>query len=144
MPTEVLCTLQTAMEPNPAYWYPPGSNPALWAGQVVWSLDAKRVRFTLYDESKHVESLWEITTEGKDMHPLFPGWQDPPMLRFANTMRTITICSSHGKIPLGRTFPRTGRHLRCHGAQRLAPQAEQAARSNHRWALAFFEPSFQS
>jgi Tol biopolymer transport system component/DNA-binding winged helix-turn-helix (wHTH) protein len=56
-----------------------GSNPDLWAGQLVWSLDGKRVRFTLYDESKHVESLWEITTEGRDLHPLFPGWQDPPM-----------------------------------------------------------------
>jgi Tol biopolymer transport system component/DNA-binding winged helix-turn-helix (wHTH) protein len=56
-----------------------GPNPALWAAQLVWTLDGKRVRFTLYDESKHVESLWEITTEGKDMHPLFPGWQDPPM-----------------------------------------------------------------
>jgi hypothetical protein len=89
------------MEPNPAYWYPPGSNPALWAGQVVWSLDAKRVRFTLYDESKHVESLWEITTEGRictrcfqdgkirlcsvavrehqtDDYYLFVSWKNPP------------------------------------------------------------------
>ena len=56
-----------------------GSDPALWAAQLVWSLDGKRVRFTLYDESKHVESLWEINTQGKDMHPLFSGWQDPPM-----------------------------------------------------------------
>jgi Tol biopolymer transport system component len=56
-----------------------GSNPALWAGQLVWSPDGKRVRFTLYDESTHVESLSEITTQGKNMHPLFPGWQDPPM-----------------------------------------------------------------
>jgi DNA-binding winged helix-turn-helix (wHTH) protein/Tol biopolymer transport system component len=61
------------------------SNPVVRAEQLVWSLDGKRVRFTLFDESKqrvadaNVGSLWEITTEGKDMHPLFPGWQDPPM-----------------------------------------------------------------
>ncbi len=60
-------------------------NPVVWAGQLVWSLDGKRVRFTLADESKqrvtdaNVGLLLEITTEGKDMHPLFPGWQDPPM-----------------------------------------------------------------
>ena len=56
-----------------------GSNPVVWAWQPIWSLDGKRVRFTLYDEPNQVGSLWEITTEGKDMHPLFPGWQDPPM-----------------------------------------------------------------
>ena len=56
-----------------------GSNPVVWAWQPMWSLDGKRVRFTVYDESNQVGSLWEITTEGKDMHPLFPGWQDPPM-----------------------------------------------------------------
>jgi WD40 repeat protein len=29
--------------------------------------------------SKHVSALWEITVEGKNIHQVLPGWQDPPM-----------------------------------------------------------------
>jgi Tol biopolymer transport system component len=42
-----------------------------------FSPDGKRIRFTLRDPSTAVRSLWEVTTEGKHLHPLLPGWQHP-------------------------------------------------------------------
>jgi len=56
-----------------------GSDPSVWARQPAWSRDGNRLRFALYDLSTHVSALWEITVEGKNLHPVLPGWQNPPM-----------------------------------------------------------------
>jgi eukaryotic-like serine/threonine-protein kinase len=50
-------------------------------GVLYWpqfSPDGNRIRFTFEDRVKDGSlSLWEITTEGKHLHPLLPGWHDP-------------------------------------------------------------------
>ena len=42
------------------------------------SPDGRRLRFTFLDVS-HTgsQSLWEVTVQGTDLHPLLPGWQTP-------------------------------------------------------------------
>jgi serine/threonine protein kinase/Tol biopolymer transport system component len=43
-----------------------------------FSPDGRRLRFTFSDLINHGSlSLWEVTTEGKHLHPLLPGWHDP-------------------------------------------------------------------
>src|SRR5208337_2832220 len=54
----------------------------LWtaAGRAWWpriSPDGRRVRFTAADYSTGVRSLWEVSVDGKDPHPLLPGWNRP-------------------------------------------------------------------
>jgi Tol biopolymer transport system component len=44
----------------------------------AWSPDGKRIRFTLYDEPRFSAALWEVSAEGTNAHPLFPGWHTPP------------------------------------------------------------------
>ena len=50
-------------------------------GVLYWpqfSPDGRRIRFTFVDRiNDGRQSLWEITTEGKHLHPLLPGWHDP-------------------------------------------------------------------
>ena len=57
----------------------PDLNPSVLAGSPTWSSDGSRIRFELYHHAKHVSALWEITTDGKNLHQVFPGWQSPPM-----------------------------------------------------------------
>jgi len=42
-----------------------------------WSPDGSRLRFTLADPRTNSYSLWEISTDGHDPHPLLPGWNKP-------------------------------------------------------------------
>ncbi len=42
-----------------------------------FSPDGKRIRFTLREPSTAIRSLWEVTTEGTQLHQLLPGWQHP-------------------------------------------------------------------
>jgi Tol biopolymer transport system component len=43
-----------------------------------FSPDGRRLRFTFADDINHGSlSLWEVTTEGKHLHPLLPGWHTP-------------------------------------------------------------------
>ncbi len=57
-----------------------GSNPRLLATlpglgwQPRWSPDGLRLRFTLFDVSTSVTTLWEVSREGTNLHPLLPGW----------------------------------------------------------------------
>jgi eukaryotic-like serine/threonine-protein kinase len=42
-----------------------------------FSPDGSRLRFTWRDLTTASRSLWEVTTEGKHLHPLLPGWHSP-------------------------------------------------------------------
>jgi serine/threonine protein kinase len=42
----------------------------------VFSPDSKRIRFTIIDEA-HTYSLWEMRSDGSDLHPLLPNWHIP-------------------------------------------------------------------
>jgi serine/threonine protein kinase/Tol biopolymer transport system component len=45
---------------------------------LAWSLAGDNLRFTLNDKKTRGNSLWEVSTQGTNLHPLFPGWHDPP------------------------------------------------------------------
>jgi serine/threonine protein kinase/WD40 repeat protein len=45
---------------------------------AVFSPDGKRIRFTMEDPVAHTAALWEIRTDGSNLHPLLPGWHNPP------------------------------------------------------------------
>jgi eukaryotic-like serine/threonine-protein kinase len=42
------------------------------------SPDGSRVRYTLFESEKGASSLWEVRTDGSNLHPLLPGWHNPP------------------------------------------------------------------
>ena len=52
---------------------------SLYAWSPIWSPDGSRIRFALYQYGVHVSALWEIAADGKNLHQVFPGWQNPPM-----------------------------------------------------------------
>jgi Tol biopolymer transport system component len=43
-----------------------------------WSPDGTRLRFTLTDATTGSFSIWEVSTDGGNLHPLLPGWNQPP------------------------------------------------------------------
>ncbi len=45
---------------------------------IRWSPDAKKLRFTVADPKTGSQSLWEAGADGTDLHPLLPGWNNPP------------------------------------------------------------------
>ena len=44
----------------------------------AWSPAADKLRFTIIDDRTNASSLWEISAQGKNLHPLFPEWHNPP------------------------------------------------------------------
>ena len=53
------------------------SMPGLITGPRL-SPDGRRLRFTFLDANHNgSQSLWEVTAQGTDLHPLLPGWQTP-------------------------------------------------------------------
>ena len=42
-----------------------------------FSLDGKRIRFSINDAGQSSSSIWEIKSDGSGLHPLFPGWHKP-------------------------------------------------------------------
>ena len=40
----------------------------------VWSKDGQRLRFTLFDNIAETSSLWEVASNGENLHPILPGW----------------------------------------------------------------------
>jgi Tol biopolymer transport system component len=48
---------------------------------VTWSPGGKKLRFNLDDRGTRAASLWEISVDGGDLHPLLPGWNNPPSER---------------------------------------------------------------
>ncbi len=49
-----------------------------WGGYSTWSPAGNKLRFTVTDPKTNAQSLWEVSAQGTDLHPLFPGWHDPP------------------------------------------------------------------
>jgi serine/threonine protein kinase/Tol biopolymer transport system component len=44
---------------------------------LAWSPTGSELRFTLKDYKTQASSLWEISPNGTNLHPLFPRWHDP-------------------------------------------------------------------
>jgi Tol biopolymer transport system component len=46
-----------------------------------WSPDGSRLRFSVVDEGGGLDarSLWEVSSDGQNLHRLLPGWSDPAM-----------------------------------------------------------------
>jgi eukaryotic-like serine/threonine-protein kinase len=47
-------------------------------GWPRWSPDSKRIRFSLQDPQTLSFALWEVSADGSNLHPLLPGWNNPP------------------------------------------------------------------
>lgn len=45
---------------------------------VRWSPDARRIRFSVQDPQTLSFTLWEVSVDGSNLHPLLPGWNIPP------------------------------------------------------------------
>jgi Tol biopolymer transport system component len=43
-----------------------------------YSPDGTRLRFTVLDLKDNSLSLWEVSADGSHLHPLLPGWNNPP------------------------------------------------------------------
>jgi eukaryotic-like serine/threonine-protein kinase len=43
-----------------------------------WSPDGSRLRFSVQTAHTPRTSLWEVAADGKGLHPLLPGWNNPP------------------------------------------------------------------
>ena len=43
-----------------------------------WSPDGSRLRFSVEDPKRSSHSLWEVLSDGTNLHPLLPGWSNPP------------------------------------------------------------------
>jgi serine/threonine protein kinase/Tol biopolymer transport system component len=44
----------------------------------AWSLAGNKLRFTVIDDKTDANSLWEVSAQGTNLHPLFAGWHNPP------------------------------------------------------------------
>ena len=45
---------------------------------IRWSPDGSRLRFSVNDATNNSNSLWEVSADGSNLHPLIPGWNNPP------------------------------------------------------------------
>ena len=49
---------------------------------IAWSPDGTVIRFSVFGLIPHLtptfSSLWQVSTNGKDLHRMFPGWHTPP------------------------------------------------------------------
>jgi Tol biopolymer transport system component/DNA-binding winged helix-turn-helix (wHTH) protein len=43
-----------------------------------WSSDGRTIRFNLAYEKKSDTGLWEVDADGRNPHPVLPGWNSPP------------------------------------------------------------------
>ena len=43
-----------------------------------FSPDGTRIRFTIQRAENNSSALWEIRSDGSDLHPVLPGWHNPP------------------------------------------------------------------
>jgi Tol biopolymer transport system component/tRNA A-37 threonylcarbamoyl transferase component Bud32 len=43
-----------------------------------WSPDGRRLRFSVEQPKTSSSSLWEVAADGTDLHPVLPGWKNPP------------------------------------------------------------------
>src|SRR5262249_23741627 len=54
-----------------------GTAPDIPSG-ISFSPDGTRFRFTVTNATSSVSAIWEARADGSDMHPVFPGWHNPP------------------------------------------------------------------
>ena len=47
-------------------------------GSPRWSPDGAALRFTVTDAKTRSNSVWEVGSDGTRLHPLLPGWNNPP------------------------------------------------------------------
>jgi Tol biopolymer transport system component len=45
---------------------------------VRFSLDERVLRFTVNDPKTNSQSLWKVASDGTNLHPLLPSWNNPP------------------------------------------------------------------
>jgi Tol biopolymer transport system component/DNA-binding winged helix-turn-helix (wHTH) protein len=45
---------------------------------LAWSPDGRVLRFTQWEQKTGNTSLWEVSADGQNLHPLLPGWHQPP------------------------------------------------------------------
>ncbi len=43
----------------------------------VWSLDGSKLRLSLQEPKTGAQSLWEVSAQGTNLHPLLAGWHNP-------------------------------------------------------------------
>ena len=48
------------------------------ANWIRFSPDRSRLRFTVNDFRTNSNALWEVSADGSNLHPLLPGWSNPP------------------------------------------------------------------
>ena len=48
------------------------------AYSISFSPDGNRLRFTLGTPQTNSASIWEVQVDGTDLHPVLPGWHNPP------------------------------------------------------------------
>lgn len=48
------------------------------SGWLRWSPDGTRLRFWRHTVETTTNSIWEISSDGTDLHPVLPGWGEPP------------------------------------------------------------------
>jgi Tol biopolymer transport system component len=56
----------------------PGWVESYISGWPRWSPDARRIRFSVQDPQTLSYGLWEVSADGSNLHPLLPGWNNPP------------------------------------------------------------------
>jgi eukaryotic-like serine/threonine-protein kinase len=44
---------------------------------LAWSLDGSELRFNVVDSKTGESSLWGVSAQGTNLHPLLPGWHNP-------------------------------------------------------------------
>jgi len=62
-----------------------GANPkkivSIPKGRLQWlafSPDSGRIRFTIQDGDANTSAIWEVRTDGSNLHPILPGWHSSP------------------------------------------------------------------
>jgi eukaryotic-like serine/threonine-protein kinase len=45
---------------------------------IRWSPDGTMLRFTVNDPQMNNRSIWQAASDGRNLHPLLPGWNNPP------------------------------------------------------------------
>jgi len=48
------------------------------SGDLRWSPDGTILRFTVNDPQTNNHSIWQASSDGGNLHPLLPGWNNPP------------------------------------------------------------------